>query len=171
LDACDAILEGYKDSLHEEGCPIVLAERETNLEKLGIEAIEPPQDFWPKLNHRPPVRNGHFPHAARKAIAQSLPEDVPHRIVTRESGMGSLGQPRYVAIAEWRGGFGDTVTHYSAPLRARLLPRHLRALLPRFRQANRNGLLPTLDAAAFSAPARLQRSVLPPAHRAPDAFL
>jgi uncharacterized protein (DUF2252 family) len=45
-DACDAILEGYQRSLKEGGCPIVLAERQRNLQKLGIAAIKPPPDFW-----------------------------------------------------------------------------------------------------------------------------
>jgi uncharacterized protein (DUF2252 family) len=38
---CDAILDGYQQALKEGGCPIVLAEHEQNLEKLGIEAIRP----------------------------------------------------------------------------------------------------------------------------------
>lgn len=104
-DACDAVLDGYRKSLNDGGCPMVLAERETNLEKLGVAAIEPPQDFWPKLNHRASLQNGHFPAGARKAIDQSWPGNVSYRVVSRESGMGSLGQPRYVAIAEWCGGF------------------------------------------------------------------
>lgn len=104
-DACDVALEGYRKSLNHDGCPMVLAERETNLERLGIGAIEPPEDFWLKLNHRASVQNGHFPAGARKAIDQSWPGKIRYKIVSRESGMGSLGQPRYVAIAEWCGGF------------------------------------------------------------------
>ena len=42
-DAREAILEGYQRSLKEGGCRIVLAERERNLEKLGIAAIKAPQ--------------------------------------------------------------------------------------------------------------------------------
>ena len=45
-DGCDAILEGYEQALKSGGAPIVLAERERNLEKLGIAAIKPPRDFW-----------------------------------------------------------------------------------------------------------------------------
>lgn len=104
-DACAAVLEGYRDSLDDGGCPIVLAERETNLEKLGIDAIDPPQDFWGKLNHHASVHNGSVPSGARKVLRESLPAKVPFRIVTREAGMGSLGQPRFVAIGEWSGGF------------------------------------------------------------------
>src|SRR6202049_5260299 len=36
--ACNAILDGYKESLEHRGCPIVLAEEETNLETLGVQA-------------------------------------------------------------------------------------------------------------------------------------
>ena len=52
-DGCDAILEGYEQTLKNGGCPIVLAEHETNLEKLGIEAFKPPEDFWEKLDELP----------------------------------------------------------------------------------------------------------------------
>ena len=48
-DGCDAILEGYEQALKSGGAPIVLAERERNLEKLGIAAIKPPRDFWENL--------------------------------------------------------------------------------------------------------------------------
>jgi uncharacterized protein (DUF2252 family) len=37
--ACNAILDGYRESLQNRGCPFVPAEEETNLEKLGIDAI------------------------------------------------------------------------------------------------------------------------------------
>jgi len=58
---CDAILEGYRQTLRTEGCPFVLAEGQQTLEKLGIDAIKPPDDFWPKLNRRPVVTDGLFP--------------------------------------------------------------------------------------------------------------
>jgi hypothetical protein len=43
--ACDAILERYRRTLREGGCPMVLGEREVTLERLGIDAIEPAEDF------------------------------------------------------------------------------------------------------------------------------
>src|ERR1700736_4731538 len=56
-DACDAILEGYRQTLRDGGCPIVLGERQVTLERLGIDAIEPSEDFWPKLQALPAVRH------------------------------------------------------------------------------------------------------------------
>src|SRR5712671_4691885 len=103
---CDAILEGYRQTLRTEGCPFVLAEGQQTLEKLGIDAIKPPDDFWPKLNRRPVVTDGLFPRTARRAIEKTLPDrKLAYKIVRREAGHGSLGQPRFVAIAKWCGAF------------------------------------------------------------------
>jgi hypothetical protein len=101
---CEIILQGYEKSLKSGGCPIVLAEHETALERLGIEAIEPPEDFWEKLNQRPVVRHG-LPRDAKQALEQALPDTkLDYKIVLRKAGLGSLGQQRFVAIAEWEGG-------------------------------------------------------------------
>jgi hypothetical protein len=103
-EGCDAILEGYRQTIRAGGSPFVLAEEQQTLEKLGIDAIKPPEDFWPKLNRRPVVSNG-FPSTARRALEQTLPDrKVAYKVVRREAGHGSLGQPRFVAIANWCGG-------------------------------------------------------------------
>jgi uncharacterized protein (DUF2252 family) len=102
-DACDAILEGYQRSLKNGGCPIVLAERERNLERLGIAAIKPPPDFWEKLVLRPAVIN--LSRQTRLALEKTLPaRNLDYKVVRREAGMGSLGRQRFVAIADWEGG-------------------------------------------------------------------
>jgi hypothetical protein len=103
-DACDAILEGYRRTLREGGCPIVLGEREVTLERLGIGAIEPPEDFWPKLQALPALRQP-LSKDVRHALERSLPDArLEYRVVRREAGIGSLGQQRFVAIATWKGG-------------------------------------------------------------------
>jgi hypothetical protein len=103
-DACDAILEGYRQTLREGGCPIVLGEREVTLERLGIDAIEAPDDFWPKLQALPAARQPLRPDV-RRALARSLPDArLAYKVVRREAGIGSLGQQRFVAIASWQGG-------------------------------------------------------------------
>jgi hypothetical protein len=103
-NGCEIILEGYRAALKLGGCPIVLAERESIMERLGIESIDPPEDFWEKLNKRPIVRD-EMPRDARQILNESLPDDiVEYKIVLRRAGLGSLGQQRFVAIAEWEGG-------------------------------------------------------------------
>jgi uncharacterized protein (DUF2252 family) len=104
-DGCDAILEGYERSLRDGGCPFVLAEHKKNLERLGIESIKPPQDFWEALVRKPAVSKHQIPPGARKALDKTMPPKVKYKVVRRKAGMGSLGQPRFVGIAIVEGGY------------------------------------------------------------------
>lgn len=97
-DACDTILDGYETTLREGGCPVVLAEDHEHLEKLGIEVIKPPRDFFEKLRELPAVRRA--PRSAIRALDSLLPGTISHRrIVHREAGLGSLGQRRFALVA------------------------------------------------------------------------
>lgn len=101
---CDAILEGYVLSLKETGRPIVLAEHEQKLGKLGADSFKPPADFWKKLQRLPAVRR---PLAVdvKRALEKTLPDPgMAYKVVRRQAGLGSLGQQRFVAIGEWQGG-------------------------------------------------------------------
>jgi hypothetical protein len=103
-DGCDAILEGYSKSLREGGDPIVLAERERKLGRLGVDSFKPPSNFWQKLNHLPPVRKP-LAKDLKRALEKTLPKPgVKYKVVLRQAGLGSLGQERFVAIARWQGG-------------------------------------------------------------------
>jgi len=85
------------------------------LEKLGIDAIKPPNNFWEKLSHLPAVRGG-FPPDAAKALRSTLPEPaLKCKIARRRAGTGSLGQERFVGLAQWKGAW---------------IARELKALLP-----------------------------------------
>jgi hypothetical protein len=100
---CEAILEGYEQSLRTGGRPIVLAEQEKYLQRLGIDAIKPSKDFWETLNRLPGV-SGRLPRNLKAALEKTFPPRVDHKLVRRKAGMGSLGQPRFVAIVDWEGG-------------------------------------------------------------------
>ncbi|MBV8436695.1 MAG: DUF2252 family protein, partial [Silvibacterium sp.] len=104
-DGCDAILEGYVRTLKQGGCPFVMEEHEQKLGKLGVESFKPPQDFWGKLNHLPAIR-GRVGSGLKQALEKTLPDArLDYKVVRRQAGMGSLGQERFVAIAQWKGGF------------------------------------------------------------------
>ena len=104
-DGCEAILDGYLQSLREGGCAIVLAEREQTLDKLGADSFKPPSDFWGKLNRLPTVRHP-LANDLKHALEKTLPDPkMDYKVVRRQAGMGSLGQKRFVAIARWNGGF------------------------------------------------------------------
>ena len=103
-DGCDAVLEGYSKSLREGGHPVVLAEREQKLGKLGTDSFKPPANFWEKLNHLPAVRQP-LAKDLKRALEKTLPESgIEYKAVRRQAGLGSLGQERFVAIAKWQGG-------------------------------------------------------------------
>ncbi len=102
--ACEAVLTAYERTLRAGGCPMVLAEEETHLEQLGIEALKPPTSFWKTLNKHPTI-HGRLPAEAKKALERTFPmPNLKYRVVRREAGLGSLGQLRFVAIADCRGG-------------------------------------------------------------------
>src|SRR5580698_4573680 len=103
-DGCEALLDGYQQSLTTGGRPIVLAEREQKLGKLGVDSFKPPPDFWAKLGRLPPARK---PLAAnvKRALEKTLPDPrMEYKVVRRQAGLGSLGQERFVAIGDWEGG-------------------------------------------------------------------
>ena len=103
-DGCDAILDGYSKSLREGGHPVVLAEREQRLGRLGVDSFKPPSNFWERLNHLPAVRRP-LAKDLKRALEKTLPEPgIEYKVVRRQAGLGSLGQERFVAIAKWQGG-------------------------------------------------------------------
>jgi hypothetical protein len=57
--------------------PIVLAEREQELGKLGVDSFKPPTDFWQKLNRLPAVRHP-LAFDVRRAPEKTLPEPYQH---------------------------------------------------------------------------------------------
>ncbi len=74
------------------------------MDRLGVEAFEPPDGFWEKLDHLPVVHHG-LPRDAKRVLRKTLPHPkLDYKVVRREAGLGSLGQQRFVAIASWEGG-------------------------------------------------------------------
>jgi len=102
--ACQSILEGYQSALTVGGRPFVLGENNTWLREIAESELRDPVHFWKKLDSLPRVR-GKIPRGAKDALQHLLPEkDLPCKIVQRIAGLGSLGHPRFVSIADWCGG-------------------------------------------------------------------
>ena len=103
-DACEAIVDGYAASLDRGGEAFVLAERHQWLHDVAVNKLRDPRRFWKAMQALPrPSRPA--PDDAKRALAALLPDprgarDVRHRT----AGVGSLGRPRFVALAEWEGG-------------------------------------------------------------------
>jgi hypothetical protein len=102
-DACNAILEGYKEGLESKGRPFVLEEHHKWLRETVTSELRDPVQFWAKFDALETIRTK-IPSSARKAIERMLPGPFPpYRLAHRIAGMGSLGRERYVAIAEYHG--------------------------------------------------------------------
>jgi hypothetical protein len=104
-DACNAILSGYLDGMKKGGRPFVLAEGHKYLREMALGELRDPVQFWRKLEALPGTDRP-IPADAEEALRSMLPETCPaYRIARRIAGVGSLGRPRYVAVADWRGGY------------------------------------------------------------------
>ena len=102
--AYDAILTGYKESLKAGGQPFVLSEQHSWLRDIATSSLRDPVKFWQKMAALPPVQ-GAVPQEVREALDQAMPEaGLSYPLRRRVSGLGSLGRPRFVALAHWRGG-------------------------------------------------------------------
>jgi Uncharacterized protein conserved in bacteria (DUF2252) len=104
---CRAILSGFAKQLRNGGRAFVLEEENPELRKLAMQADRAPDVFWRKLVKvlNAPPRS--VPAGAEAALKHDLP--VPHTSyeVRRRPrvGMGSLGKPRFVALATVTGGW------------------------------------------------------------------
>jgi hypothetical protein len=99
----EALLKGYRAGLAQPQ-PALLDEGETWLRPYAADTEKRSKKFWKEVAkypkpHPPP------PRAVVKALAASLPKDAKVlRLRSRVAGGGSLGRPRYVTVAFWRGG-------------------------------------------------------------------
>jgi hypothetical protein len=96
-----ALLEGYAAGLLQPS-PFILDERHATLRDM---AAPPPAErarFWRRIDR---LEEAEPPPALRGALLAALPDGAAEpRFATRVAGLGSLGRPRLVAIADWCGG-------------------------------------------------------------------
>lgn len=103
--ACEAILAGYEEALEAGGRPFVLEEKHPWLRDLANGELRDPAHFWKKMDELEEAREETISLGARDALEHSLPShELDYRLVSRVSGLGSLGRVRLVALAEWKGG-------------------------------------------------------------------
>jgi len=101
--ACSMILEGYAVGLEAGGRAVVLSERNRWLRDAVTSRLRDPKKFWQQVAAQPLVRD--VPTDVRSLLNAALPEPgLEVRMVHRQSGLGSLGRPRFTALAEWCGG-------------------------------------------------------------------
>lgn len=104
-DACAGIAAGYREGLEAGGRPFVLAGKHPWLRSMVNPGLRDPAVYWEKLTGLTTYK-GRIPGAARRGLDRMMPgKHAKYRTVHRIAGMGSLGRQRFVAIAEYEGGF------------------------------------------------------------------
>lgn len=100
-DAATAILEGYAQGLRSPG-PTLLDEKEVWMRDYVGVTDEDRRSFGKNLDSYPDAEPL---DEAKSALLESLPDGAePIRFAAASKGAGSLGRPRFIAIASWRGG-------------------------------------------------------------------
>jgi hypothetical protein len=103
--ACEQILSGYIGSLSSGGRPFVLAEQNRFLREIAQQQLSDPRLFWERLQSWPTAPKSRVPKEARIALERSMPRPLTaYRMVARQSGLGSRGLPRFVAVYPLWGG-------------------------------------------------------------------
>jgi hypothetical protein len=99
--AADAVLKGYCAGLTDPR-PALLDQSHIWMLRYALDADKKSKKFWHDVAK---FKNAKPPRKVIGALIKSLPEDAaPIHFRRRVAGGGSLGRPRYVAVAHWRGG-------------------------------------------------------------------
>ena len=96
-----AVLDGYRAGLADPRA-VLLDEHAGWLRSFANPTERTSADFWRELDACPAADP---PAAVQRALTRSLPDDARIlRYASQTKGGGSLGRPRFLAIAEWNGG-------------------------------------------------------------------
>lgn len=102
-DACEVLLDGYREALTTGIKPIVLAEENIELERIVSSKFRSPRAFWTKLDSQID-RTTRVTPEVRKLLLRHMPETgIVCEFGSRVAGKGSLGRPRFVALGQWNG--------------------------------------------------------------------
>src|SRR5512142_1101955 len=72
-DACQAVLDGYTQSIAEGGTPFVLGERHTWLRRIAETELRDPVHFWGKMDKLLTLKQ-EIPASAREALEYMMPD-------------------------------------------------------------------------------------------------
>src|SRR5262249_39923130 len=100
-EMCGAILEGYRDGLAKPR-PTLLDEQETWMRPLVACTDKDRKRFWAKIDALKAATPAADAAAGLKSVLP--PGAAVLRYAASVKGSGSLGRPRYVAVASWCGG-------------------------------------------------------------------
>jgi len=104
-EAGDAILDGYHAGLEKGGKPFVIDGDRDWLRKAYVQSEHLAEKYWERLNQCPDAAKEPSPEV-QSMLEASLPSNgLEYRLVHCQAGVGSLGRPRFTALAQWQGEF------------------------------------------------------------------
>jgi len=99
-EICESIVTGYVRSIGQGGRPFVLAEQSRWLRRIALNDLRDPVIFWARFDSLRSAPKSIAPRVLREALPDPR---LLFRVVRRVAGVGSLGRPRIVALADWQG--------------------------------------------------------------------
>jgi hypothetical protein len=104
-EACEGILEGYRQGLEKGGDPFVVDGDRDWLRKAYVKSEHQAENYWERMNQCPDSAR-EAPPEVRSMLEASLPSPgLVYRLVHRLGGVGSLGRPRFTVLGKWQGEF------------------------------------------------------------------
>jgi hypothetical protein len=104
-EACDAILDGYREGLEKGGEAFIVHGGHNWLSDAYVKSEKSAEKYWEKMDQLP-VMERETPPEVRAALEAALPsQGMEYRTLHRQAGTGSLGRPRYTALAKQDGKF------------------------------------------------------------------
>ena len=101
---CNAILEGYAAGLRAPK-PFVLDRDHRRMREIFVVSEDERANFWKKMDGTSNAGEGQPGQRYLDGLLAAMPDtDVQMNVWPRVAGTGSLGRPRWVALAEWKGG-------------------------------------------------------------------
>lgn len=106
-EACDLILTGYRETMKAGGSPFVLEEHHGDLRSMAMAADREPGRFWKRMTKLLKLDPVELPTDAMAVLVGDAPKGMTEAAFRPrpKAGVGSLGRPRFVALADWRGGW------------------------------------------------------------------
>jgi hypothetical protein len=106
-DIFEKLNEGYHVAVSDGGGPFVLMERHLELRRMATQELRQPSEFWARLKAKTTVLKGALPAGLSREFRKLLPKGIKpsYRVLNTPKGLGSLGRRRFLAMAEWQGGW------------------------------------------------------------------
>jgi hypothetical protein len=104
-ELAETLLDAYEACLRGGGQEVVFAERHKRIGEAVLSRLVRPRVFWRKKVKEAKRKSRPVPAACREVLGDALPAGATDvRITPRVAGVGSLGRPRFLATATWKGG-------------------------------------------------------------------